>query len=53
MVIPDVLLAAILSIFLFLALAGARALVIVSLRKPSDIPLFVAAGLVVLSLSSS
>ncbi|WP_344091376.1 hypothetical protein [Microbacterium deminutum] len=50
MVIPDALVAGILSIFLFLALCGALALVVVSLRKPTDIPLLVAGGLVVLCL---
>ncbi len=50
MVIPDVLLAAILSIFLFLALSGTLTLVIVSLRKPRNIPLLIASGLVVLCL---
>ena len=50
MVIPDVLLTAILSIFLFLTLCGALALVIVSLRRPSAIPLYIASGLVVLCL---
>ena len=50
MVIPDVLLTAALSIFLFLALCGALVLVVVSLRKPSDIPLVIAGVLVVLCL---
>jgi len=50
MVIPEVLLAAILSIFLFLTLCGALALVVVSTRTPSGIPLYIAGGLVVLSL---
>ena len=50
MVIPDVLLAALLSIFLFLTLCGALALVIVSLRRPNDVLLYVAGGLVVLCL---
>ncbi|GAA1987153.1 hypothetical protein [Microbacterium pumilum] len=50
MVIPDVLLAAILSIFLFLALGAALTLIIVNLRKPTDLPLFIAGGLVVLCL---
>jgi hypothetical protein len=50
MVIPDVLLTAILSIFLFLALCGALVLVAVSLRKPTTVPLLIAGGLVVLCL---
>ena len=50
MVIPDALLAAILSIFLFLTLCGALALTVVSLRRPSATPLIVAGCLVVLAL---
>jgi hypothetical protein len=50
MVSPDVLLVAVLSIFLFVALCGALVLVVVSLRKPTDIPLIVAGVLVVLCL---
>lgn len=50
MVLPDVVLTAALAIFLFLALCGALVLVIVSLRKPADIPLIVAGVLVVLCL---
>jgi hypothetical protein len=50
MVSPDVLLVTALSIFLFLALCGALALVVISLRKPTDVPLIVAGVLVVLSL---
>ncbi len=50
MVIPEALLAAILSIFLFLTLCGALALVVVSMRRPSGIPLYIAGGLVVLCL---
>jgi len=50
MVSPDVLVVAALSIFLFLALCGALVLVVISLRKPTDIPLIVAAVLVVLCL---
>jgi hypothetical protein len=48
MVSPDVVLIAALSIFLFLALCGALVLVVVSLRKPTDVPLIVAGVLVVL-----
>lgn len=47
---PDVILVAILSIFVFLALCGALALVTVSLRTPANAPLIVAATLVVLAL---
>lgn len=50
MVIPDALVAGILSIFLFLALCAALTLVVVSLRTPTDVPLMVAGGLVVLCL---
>ena len=50
MVFPDVLLVAVLSIFLFVALCGALVLVVLSLRKPTDIPLIVAGVLVVLCL---
>lgn len=47
---PDVLIMAILSIFLFLALLAALVLVVISLRAPSNLPLLVAAGLVVLAV---
>lgn len=47
---PEVLIIAILSIFLFLALLGALVLIVVSLRRPSNLPLIVAGGLVLLSL---
>jgi hypothetical protein len=50
MVITDELLAAILSIFLFLTLCAALALIVVSMRRPSGVPLIVAGCLVVLSL---
>jgi hypothetical protein len=50
MVLPDVVLVVALSIFVFLALCGALVLVVISLRRPTDIPLIVAAGLVVLCL---
>jgi len=42
--------AAVLSIILFFALCGALVLIIISLRKPTTVPLAVAGGLVVLSL---
>ena len=44
------LFAALLAIFLFLVLCAALVLVVVSLRRPSTIPLLVAGGLVVLAL---
>lgn len=50
MVLPDVLLTAALSIFLFLALCGALVLVILSIRKPGNAPLAAAGSLVVVSL---
>jgi len=50
MVIPDALLAAILSIFLFLTLCAALALIVVCLRRPAGVPLIVAGCLIVLSL---
>jgi hypothetical protein len=50
MVSPDVLIVAVLSIFLFVALCGALVLVVISIRKPTDIPLIVAGVLVVLCL---
>lgn len=50
MVSPDVVLVAALTIFLFLALCGALVLVVISLRKPTTIPLVVAGVLVVLCL---
>jgi len=50
MVSPDVILVAALTIFLFLALCGALVLVVINLRKPTTIPLVIAAALVVLCL---
>jgi len=50
MVSPDVLLVAALSIFLFLALCGALVLVVISMRRPTTIPLVAAGVLVVLCL---
>ena len=41
MVIPDALLAAILSIFLFLTLCAALALIVVTMRRPAGVPLIV------------
>lgn len=45
--VPQALLTAALSIFLFLALCAALVLVVVSLRRPATTPLAVAAGLLV------
>lgn len=50
MVTPDVLLTAGLAILLFLALGAALVLVLVSVRRPADVPLIIAAALVVLCL---
>jgi hypothetical protein len=49
--LPQALVAAILSIFLFLVLCGALVLVVVSLRRPTTLPLVIATGLVVLALA--
>lgn len=49
-VVPDAVLVAGLSIFLFLTLCGALVLVAVSVRRPTTFPLAVAAGLIVASL---
>jgi hypothetical protein len=50
MVIDDALLTGILSIFLFLALCAALALIVVGMRRPAGVPLVVAGCLIVLSL---
>lgn len=50
MVTPDVLLPVVLTIFLYLAMCAALVLVVISLRKPTDVPLIVAGVLVVLCL---
>lgn len=50
MVFPDAVIAIALSIFLFLALCGALVVVVISLRKPTDLPLIIAGALVVLCL---
>lgn len=47
---PDAILTALLSIFVFLALCGALALIVVSMRRPTTPPMIVASALVVLSL---
>ena len=48
--IPDAVVVAVLSIFLFLALCAALVLVVVSLRRPRNVPLAIAAALVVVGL---
>lgn len=48
--VPEAVVVAALSIFLFLAMCGALALIVVSTRRPTTVPLIVAGGLVVLSL---
>ena len=48
--VPEAIVVAALSIFLFLAMCGALALIVVSTRRPATVPLVVAGGLVVLSL---
>lgn len=48
--VPEAVVVAALSIFLFLAMCGALALIVVSTRRPATVPLIVAGGLVVLSL---
>lgn len=50
LVFPDAIIVAVISIFLFLALCGALVLVLVSMRRPTTLPLAVATGLVVISL---
>jgi hypothetical protein len=47
---PDAILVAILSIFLFLVLCGALVLIVVSLRRPTTVPLVIAGALVTLGL---
>lgn len=49
-IIPEVVVVAGLSIFLYLALCGALALIVVSMRRPATVPLMIAGGLVVASL---
>ncbi len=48
---PEVLVSAVLSIFLFLALCGVLVLIVVSMRTPTTMPLAVATGLLVLALA--
>jgi hypothetical protein len=49
-ILPEAIVVALLSIFLFLAMCGALALIVVSMRRPTTLPLLIASGLVVLSL---
>lgn len=48
---PQALIAPILSIFLFLVLCGALALVVISMRRPTTVPLAIAAAMVILALA--
>jgi len=48
--VPEALIAAVVSIFLFLAMCAALALVLVSIRQPRTLPLSISAGLVVLGI---
>jgi len=49
-ILPEALVVAALSIFLFLALCGALVLIVISLRRPTTLPLVIASGLIVLAL---
>ncbi len=49
-ILPEALVVAALSIFLFLALCGALVLIVISLRRPATLPLVIASGLIVLAL---
>ena len=49
-IIPEAIVIAMMSIFLFLAMCAALALIVVSMRRPSTLALLVASGLIVLSL---
>jgi hypothetical protein len=49
-ILPEALVVAVLSIFLFLAMCGALVLIVVSMKRPTTVPLVIASGLVVLSL---
>jgi hypothetical protein len=50
LILPEALVVAALSIFLFLALCGALVLIVISLRRPATLPLVIASGLIVLAL---
>ncbi|BDV30300.1 hypothetical protein [Microbacterium terricola] len=47
---PDVLIATVTSIFLFLALCGVLVLIVVSMRRPTTLPLLIATGILILAL---
>ncbi|WP_347345078.1 hypothetical protein [Microbacterium sp.] len=49
-VLPDAVIVAILSVFLFLALCAALVLVTISVRRPANVPLLAAGAIVVLCL---
>jgi hypothetical protein len=49
-ILPEALVVAAMSIFLFLALCGALVLIVISLRRPTTLPLVIASGLIVLAL---
>ena len=49
-IFPEAIIVALMSIFLFLALCAALVLIILSLKRPTTVPLIVAGALVVLSL---
>jgi hypothetical protein len=49
-ILPEAIVVAVLSIFLFLALCAALALIVLSMRRPSTLPLVFASALVVLSV---
>lgn len=50
LILPEPIVVAVLSIFLYLAMCAALALIVISLRRPTTLPLLIAGGLVVLSL---
>ena len=47
---PDAILAALLSVLLYLTMSGALTLVVVSMRRPTNMPLVIAAALVVVAV---
>ena len=49
-ILPEAIVVAVLSIFLFLALCATLALIVLSMRRPSTLPLVFASALVVLSV---
>jgi hypothetical protein len=50
LILPEPIVVAVLSIFLYLAMCAALALIVISMRRPTTLPLLIAGGLVVLSL---